>query len=217
MRRSPAIMLQPQRVPQQFFGTVYGRDMRKTLLLLILAASTATLVPSKAQAQYYFTGERPNKIVNIKAGIAYQKLHTDDETLCTDPSQLNGVFGLQTAYYPFTAEIAFYTDISLELYAGGYWPITRVGPWGWLVVHGGLFWRTVRAEYAANKAQLCRGSKNTDAIDTAGFGATVEYLMYDGYLGFFLEGRQSFLTPVFTTVTAGIDISPLLWLMFRNY
>jgi hypothetical protein len=191
--------------------------MHGTSLLLILVASVATLLPATADAQYYFTGERPNKIVNVKAGLAYQKLHTDDDTLCTKPDQVNGVFALQTAYFPFTAELAFYTDISLELYAGGYWPIARVGPWGWIVVHGGLFWRTSRSELATDEVQLCGGPITTDTDDTAGFGATLEYLMYDGYLGFFLEGRQSFLSPIFTTVTAGVDISPLLWLLFRNY
>lgn len=191
--------------------------MFKTTMTLVVLACTATLLPNFAHGQYYFTGDRPNKIANLKAGLAYQKAHTDDETLCTEDNQTSGVFALQTAYFPVTAEIAFYTDISLEVYAGGYWPIARVGPWGWVVVHGGLFWRTSRTEYAENDTQLCDGQRSTEASDSAGVGATVEYLMYDGYLGFFLEGRQSMLSPVFTTVTAGMDISPLLWLLFRNY
>ncbi len=190
--------------------------LRITPLLFSLAC-TALLLPTTAHAQYYFTGQRPNKIVNFKAGLSYQKLHSDDQELCTERNQVNGVFALQTAYFPVTAEIAFYTDISVEFYAGGYWPIARVGPWGWIVTHGGLFWRTSRSEKALDEQQLCDGPLTTDSVDGLGIGATVEYLMYDGYLGFFLEGRQSFLTPTFTTVTAGVDISPLLWLLFRNY
>ncbi len=191
--------------------------MPQCVRVTLLVAAISVAFPVPGWAQYYFTGKRPNKIVNIKAGLAYQALHTDDETLCTERHRVNGVFGLQTAYFPFTAELSFYTDVSLELYAGGYWPIARVGKWGWMVVHGGAFWRTTRGNFAQDPEQLCSGPESTDALDTVGVGATAEYLMYDGYLGFFLEARQSFLTPVLTTITAGVDISPLLWLMFRNY
>jgi len=210
-------MLQSPTVPQQFFRSVHGRNMHRAALLLIWLTCTAVFTPVVGHAQYYFTGDRPNKIVNVKAGLAYQKHHSDDERICTETDQLNGVFALQTAIYPVTAEIAFYTDIALELYAGGYWPIARVGPWGWVVVHGGLFWRTSRVELADSDFTTCGGPQITETADTFGMGATIEYLMYDGYLGFFLEGRQSFLSPVFTTVAAGVDISPLLWLLFRNY
>lgn len=191
--------------------------MLRTTPLLLLLACTAVLQPAVVHAQYYFTGERPNKIVNFKTGLSYQKVHSEDEDLCTSRNQLNGVFALQTAYFPVTAEIAFYTNISVEFYAGGYWPIARVGPWGWIVTHGGLFWRTARSEKALDDQQLCSGPLTTDSTDGLGIGATVEYLMYDGYLGFFVEGRQDFLTPASTTVSAGVNISPLLWLLFRNY
>ena len=40
--------------------------------------------------------------------------------------------------------------------------------------------------------------------------------MYTGHLGFYVEVKQTFMEPFGTTVTGGISVSPLLYLLFKN-
>jgi hypothetical protein len=184
--------------------------LRLSCCLLLV---TLVFLPLHVCAQ---EGRRPRKIVNIKAGLGYHGVQTEGNWHCTEPDRATGVFGLQTAIFPFTAEFSFYTNLAIEAYAGGWWPAVRVGP-GWGALHGGLFWRSSMETSAREVESLCDGPTLAGLEDAFGAGITLEYLLYQGYLGFFVETRQTFDYPVSTTVTAGITVSPLLWLYFRDY
>ncbi len=160
-------------------------------------------------------GGRPFKLVNLKAGFTVDAL--DDpasDVYCQDGVRAAGNFGLQTAFFPFTAEVTFQTTVAVELYAGAWWPFLRLGP-GWLAASAGLFGRTAMTS-TPDGDEGCGGAIGTSMEENFGVGATVEYLMLDGYLGFLVDMRQTVLSPASTFVTMGVDVSPLLVLVLRR-
>jgi hypothetical protein len=158
----------------------------------------------------------PSRIVNLKAGVTVDAL--DDpaaDEVCRDGVRAAGSFGLQTAFFPFTVAATFQTTVAVELYAGGWWPFARLGP-GWMAVSGGLFGRSAM-ESNPDGEEGCDGSVGTSMDETFGIGASLEYLLLDGYLGFAVDVRQTVLAPASTFVTIGVDVSPLLILVLRRY
>jgi hypothetical protein len=178
-------------------------------LFFILTSLGVSALPLQARET------RPRKLFNLKGGAGYFGLPSaSPEDFCQPIHRSIGQFGLQTAIFPFTAEVNFYTHIAFEAYAGAFWPVTRVG-WGWLAFHSGLFWRGTYTKRPRGSS-TCADKIDSRFLDTFGVGLTSEYLLYDGNLGFYVEVRQGFIPPAQTMVTAGITFSPLLWLYFRN-
>lgn len=184
---------------------------RSTAITLCLLLTSLVVGAQPLQA-----GEEwPRKLINLKGGAGYFGLPTaNPDDFCQPIHRSVGQLGLQTAIPPFTAEVSFYTHIAFEVYAGAFWPVTRIG-WGWLAFHSGLFWRGTYTRLPKGSGTCAEGIDKR-SIDTFGIGLTSEYLLYDGNLGFYVEVRQGFIPPVQTMATAGITFSPLLWLYFRN-
>ena len=123
-------------------------------------------------------------------------------------------FGLQTAFFPWTVEAVFYTDMAVELSAGVFWPAVQLGR-GWLAFSAGPVLRATR-EPVPPWGGTCGDGNTHQVVESYGAAAAAEYLLYGGYLGFYVEARQTFVDPTSTWVGAGINISPLLWMLWRN-
>lgn len=170
-------------------------------------------------ASAYIPGddERPKKLVNFKAGIgAYILENRSSEDLCTDAVRAIGQLGLQTARYPWTAELLFYTNLGFEAYGGYFTPFYKM-KYGWLAFSVGPFYRATLETVKDHLQQSpdC-SNKLQETLSTFGAGASIEYLTYRGTLGFYLEVKQSVIKPVFTWISVGVDVSPLIWLIWRN-
>ena len=186
---------------------------------LVASVTLAVCLLCALPARAYIPQEdkRPRKLVNFKAGLGILALERrDDEKLCSDRVRVLGQLGLQTAHSPWMAELLFYTNIAFEAYGGWYTPFYRMKH-GWLAFSAGPFFR---ASLETGMDHLDQATNCSDTLQevysTFGLGASIEYLTYRGNLGFYLEVKQSFLKPVFTWVGLGVDISPLIWLIWRN-
>ncbi|MBM4353505.1 MAG: hypothetical protein FJ109_06860 [Deltaproteobacteria bacterium] len=181
--------------------------------MLAVAAAAPALAQGRTAGG---TEARPYKIVNLKAGATLEiRDDPDSGEFCRDPVRAAGQFGLQTAFFPFTAEVTFETTVAVSLYAAGWWPFLRVGP-GWLAASAGLFGRDSMVK-TPNGEEGCGGPVSTGMEFDFGVGASVEYLLVDGHLGFVLDLRQTVLSSPATFVTLGVDVSPLLVLLLRRY
>jgi len=189
-----------------------------------LSIVALSVLPALAKEQYYYyhqgddwARDPPRKIINLKLGLAYDMLYsTSGGSLCDSSDGLVGQFGLTTGFYPWTAEVNFYTDVGVEVYGGFFYPALRLGP-GWLAFSAGLLARTSRESTVPSWASSCAADSDTEFAETLGVGATVEYLMFTGHLGFYVEVKQTVLEPFGTSVTGGISVSPLLYLLYRDY
>jgi len=160
--------------------------------------------------------KRPAKYLNLKLGAGFETQHRSaDAPYCTSANRALGQVGLQTGFFPWTAEVAFYTNVAIEFHGGFFWPARRLW-WGWLTFSAGPALKMTREEFMKDKDAGCEGEIMHDMDTSVGVGATAEFLLYEGHLGFFVEARQYFLEPVATTIFAGINVSPLLWVLFRN-
>jgi hypothetical protein len=175
----------------------------------VLACLLAAVPPADAQP-------RPAKAINIKADVGLDYVHPlDDSTICSAGPRMLFGFGLETASFPWYAGMTFYTNVAFELAAGAFLPAVQMGR-GWLVFTAAPFFLATRESEPADPAAGCGGTVLEEMYETAGLSVTAEYLLYDGYLGFFVEVKQTFFEPVATRVLAGVDVSPLLWLLWRN-
>lgn len=186
-------------------------------LVLVLVASTGL-----AGEQYYyyhdreFDNRRPRKLINLKAGLGYDLLYRKDGgRLCDAGDHMTGQLGISAGFFPWTAEINFYTDIAIEVYGGFFYPAFQLGA-GWVAFSAGVLARTGSEAMLPSWAADCAEDTDTEFAETLGVGATLEYLMYTGHLGFYVEVKQTFMEPFGTTVTGGISVSPLLYLLFKN-
>lgn len=157
----------------------------------------------------------PSKVISLKVGTGAYVLEgeTADE-VCGSPAQALGQFGLQTAHFPWTVHGDFYTDISFELFGGAFLPAFPLGQ-GWVVFTAGAQWRASGVERPVEGSD-CGGTTGTSTEDSLGLGGGVEYLLFDGNLGFQLEARQAFIGATSTWIGLGVNVSPLLWLVWRN-
>lgn len=183
---------------------------------IIPACLIASLALASPAAAWQEESTRPRKVVNLKLGAGFVGANEcRDATICPDSHRGAAQFGLQTGFFPWTAELSFLTTVAFDLYAGFFWPTAQIGP-GWLTFHSGPFWRLEMLRKRTDAAKSCQEGTRMDMGDNVGAGLTGEYLLYEGNLGFYLELRQTFLEQRHTSVTAGITVSPLLWLYFRN-
>lgn len=156
----------------------------------------------------------PRKTVNLKAGIGAFTRWEGSAVICSERLTIPVQLGLQTAFYPWTVEAVFYTDMGVELSAGVFWPAVQLQR-GWLAFSAGPLFRMAR-EPVPPSGGACGDGSSHQVVETFGATAAAEYLMYGGYLGFYLEARQTFIDPTSTWIGAGINVSPLLWMLWRN-
>jgi len=188
---------------------------------LVLCCSLAATVSLPARGQGRGAGaatdpKRPFKIVNLKVAVTLDLLDAPGaDVYCQEPARFAGQFGIQTAFFPFTVEATFQTSVAFELYAAAWWPFLHVGS-GWLAASAGLFGRTSLQE-VPDGVDACGSWTETGMYENFGIGASLEYLVLDGNLGFLVDVRQTVLSPASTFVTLGVDVSPLLVRVLRRY
>ena len=178
-------------------------------LLLSLGASSTALAIDRAT--WIERSQNPRKVLNIKFGAALEWLHDSyNPNVISYSPRFVGQIGLQTAWKPWMLEVSFYTNVAFEVSTGLFWPFWRIG-YGSLVVTAFPYFKATTEKEAGAGGELL-----TEVSETFRVGAGLEYLMYTGHLGFFVEVRQSFIEPVGTMIVTGVDISPLLWMLFRD-
>ena len=183
---------------------------RRLSTVLLVAGAFTWLFPALAGG----AENRPRKIVNLKAGAGVLVPWEGSDRICSEGMEIPVQLGLQTAFFPWTVEAVFYTDTAVELSAGVFWPAVQLGR-GWLTFSSAPFFRAAR-DPVPTSGGTCADASAHRVVETWGVAAAAEYLMYDGYLGFYVETRQALLDPASSWVGAGVTVSPLLWLLWRN-
>jgi len=170
------------------------------------------LLPAVASAQ----DSAQRKYLNIKSVLGYSHFYPGEEDgYCSDPNRLEGSFGIQIARVPWQVDVSFLTHIGFEIQGSAWLPLWDV-PRGKLMGSLGLvFISTLEHEVEYSELGCKRGSLR-EMNQTLGVGGALEYLLFQGDLGFFVEFRQAFLNPLMTWVGIGVDVSPLLWLRYSN-
>jgi hypothetical protein len=199
-------------------------------LPVILAAGLLAL-PAVAVGE---EGGRPRKLFNLNLAAGWSGLEglveDGDRTLISDPNRFVVQLGLEYGQFPWMLECNFYTTVSGEIYGGFYWPAVKLRR-GWLVFTLGALFKFGREEFRVMQQveQVPPGTDRgaepsvktvaNDYYDIAwslGAGLSVEYVFLDGYMGLYVEAKQSFFRLVETTVVAGFNISPLILLWLRD-
>ncbi len=178
--------------------------------ILLIAGTLTWLSPALCNG----AEKLPRKTVNLKAGAGVMTRWEGSDNTCSEGVKIPLQFGLQTAFFPWTVEAGFYTDMSVELYAGVFWPAVELQR-GWLAFSAGPLFRMAR-EPVPPTGGICGDGTSHQVVETFGASVAAEYLMYDGYLGFYVEARQTILDPRSTWIGAGVNVSPLLWMLWRN-
>ena len=174
-------------------------------LPLMLLCTVASAAPTD-----HWDPAAPSKLLQFKLGLGLHGFNAPEENSIKETyPQFAGSIGVQTAFYPVVVEFTFYTLLSMDLAVGAYHPL--------LVTNAGVL--------CAGGAALARlesftkdGSRedNAEMSGTAGVAAFVEWLWAAGYLGAFIEVRQTFLTPTATQVVVGLEVSPMLIYFLRQ-
>lgn len=183
-----------------------------TCLTVLVVLVLLTLVIPAARGE-----ERPlpRKIANIRLGSGLKVVEGGGgRALCSNGAELIGQVGLQVAKFPWSAEAVFSTNVGIEFFAGLFYPSWRLAG-GWLAVSVGPVFKVSTEQISARPDLTCSETVKK-SVQGYGLGAGVEYLLFDGYLGFFLDGRKTFGDLPAMTVSTGITVSPLLWLLYRN-
>jgi hypothetical protein len=207
--------------PRAYKSWPEGRMNRLAALLLGLVLVFVAATGLTQERYYYYDdreslNRRPRKLINLKAGLGYDLLYKrEGGRLCETGDHVTGQLGISAGMFPWTAEINFYTDIAVEVYGGFFYPAFQLGR-GWLAFSAGILARTASQDMLPSWAANCAIDTDTEFAESMGIGATIEYLMYTGHLGFYLEVKQAVIEPLGTTVTAGLSVSPLLYLLFKN-
>ena len=206
-----------------FHGTGLAGTVGSWLTHLLLAAVLCAVFPGAAAAQWStndhsqsFKVERPRKLLNVKIAPGLYSVYKGDSDVVSDTNRFVLQLGLQYAQYPWMVEFNYYTNVGIELFAGAYWPAFRLGP-GWVAFTGGLFYKSSQETLLEVTCDDCEPVRYDEFLSTFGVGLAVDYLLLDGYLGFYLEAKQSiYFDPVGVTVVAGVNVSPLILLLLRN-
>jgi hypothetical protein len=183
------------------------RQISMSWMVVLLLATAA---PATASGD-----EWPRKIASIKVGAGLFALEGEaaDEA-CGSTVGALGQFGLDFAAFPWTLKTYVYTDVSIELFGGAFLPAFRLGD-GWVAFTAGAGWRSTRVDRPATGADCA--TSTTSSVENALFaGGSAEYLLYGGNLGFQLDVRQAVVGVQSTWVGLGVDVSPLIWLIWRN-
>lgn len=176
-----------------------------TLLLLLTQAWDAD------GAGWRRTSKVPRKVINVKGALGVEVLYAGLNPKIEEQSpRILGQIGLQTAWSPWMVDVSYDTTMGVELAVGWFKPLFPLG-YGDVALSLFPFFRAA-AEDVGSKS----GNRNIDVFETFGAGVSLEYLMYTGHLTFFVEVRQTVLEPVSTWVAAGVSVSPLLWMLFRD-
>jgi len=158
----------------------------------------------------------PRKIANVKLGGSLEVFEPgEDQQSCDGAASFVGQIGLQVADYPWAVELAYSTNVGVDVFAGLFSPSFRWGQ-GWVAFSAGPVYRISMQSIPPDPDLGCEGGDVSKLLQGFGAGASVEYLLHRGYLGFFFEARQTFFELTATSINAGVSISPLLWLLYRN-